>query len=152
MKFVATEEIAAPVEDVWAAVTDFDAFEARASQRVSLERRPPGPASLGTVWDGQAEVMGTSRDVEMRLSELKAPHVIAMTGKSDGLNLLANAQLEVLGPRRTRLTVTTAAEGNSLGARLVLQPLKLAKKTLLQRYRGYVANFARRIEKGSRRA
>ena len=152
MKFVATEEIAAPIEEVWAAVTDFDAFEARLSRRAEIERRPPGPAALGTVWHGRAPVLGTTRDVELRLSRLEAPHAIAMAGASDGIDLAADARLEELGPRRTRLTVTTEARGNSFGARLVLQPLKLAKSSLLQRYRGAVATFARRIETGRRQA
>ncbi|WP_299647430.1 SRPBCC family protein [uncultured Jannaschia sp.] len=152
MKFVATNEVSASIEEVWAAVTDFDAFEARLSQRAEVERRPPGPAALGTIWDAQAEVMGASRDVEMRLSELAAPHAMTLSGKSDGIDLTANARLEELGPRRTRLTVTTEAKASSLGAKLMLQSIKLAKKTLVQRYRNYVAGFVRRIERGSRSA
>ncbi|MCK0169159.1 SRPBCC family protein [Jannaschia sp. S6380] len=153
MKFVATEDIAAPIEFVWSRISDLETFERRARKRVgTIERRPPGPAGKGTTWSGTAEVMGKRRDVTVTLAEVAAPETMAMTAVTDGMDVDIGVVLSRQGPRLTRMTVTSEAKARSLAARLMLQSAKLARQTLAKRYKGRVANFAASVEDASRRA
>lgn len=147
MKFVATEDIAAPIETVWAQVADLEGFEARASRRVGgITRTPPGPAAEGTQWTGKAEVMGKARAVTVTAMTLLAPTQLLAEAKTDGMVVTIDVALSKMNPNLTRLTVTTDAKARSLAARLMLQSAKLARTTMAKRYKSRVAEFAVRIE------
>ena len=148
MKFVATEDIAAPAEAVWAQASDFEGFEARARTRMGdLVRTPPGPAGRGTTWRGEAEVMGKRRRVAITLGEVDAPRRLAASAEAEGVEVDFVVDLQVLGPDLTRMTVTTEARARSLAARLVLQSAKLAQGQMVRRYESRVADFADRVER-----
>lgn len=148
MKFVANEDIAAPVDTVWAQVSDLAAFEARARARVgAIHRTPPGPPGEGTAWSGRTTVMGKARDVTVTAARLSAPHLLCAEAKTDGMLVTIEVVLTELAPRRTRLTVTSEAKARSLSARLMLQSAKLARTSLAQRYKKRVADFAARVER-----
>ncbi|WP_371156904.1 SRPBCC family protein [Jannaschia sp. 2305UL9-9] len=148
MKFVATEEIAAPIDVVWARVSDFEAFERRAAGKAGqVSRSPEGPAKAGTKWTGSVEAAGKVRQASVTLLELDAPHRMDLEGGSDGMTVTLDVMLEALSPTKTRLTVTTEAKARSLAARLMLQSAKLARPQLAKRYKGRVAGFADKIEK-----
>lgn len=147
MKFVATEDIAAPQDRVWAEVTDFDRFEQMVAARArSITRQPPGPVTPSTTWTGKAKIRGRLREVEMKVARLDAPRVMAMTGGTEGMEVDVEAVLAPLDAQRTRLTVTTELRARTLAARLLLQTAKLARKTLAKRFKQGVANFAQRVE------
>ncbi|CUH38250.1 Polyketide cyclase / dehydrase and lipid transport [Jannaschia seosinensis] len=150
MKFVATEDIVAPAEKVWAQLSDFDRFEVRAKSSVSdLTRVPPGPAGEGTTWRGVAEVMGKRRSVVIKLDRVESPRLLSATADAEGMDVVLVAEIEPLGPTMTRLTVTTEARGRSFASRVMLQSIGLAHKQLAQRYKGRVADFAGRIERAA---
>lgn len=148
MKFVATEDIAAPIDTVWARVSDLEAFERRAAKRMGgIRRTPSGPAAQGSSWAGTTEIMGKSRKITVTAAELAAPtHLLAEAG-TDGMAVTIEVALKEMGPKLTRLTVTSEARARSLAARLMLQSAKLARSTMAKRYKGRVAEFAARIEK-----
>ncbi|MEM7488625.1 MAG: SRPBCC family protein [Pseudomonadota bacterium] len=147
MKFVAVEDIAAPIDHVWAQVADVDRFEARMARRVGrIDRRPPGPAGPGTTWSGATEVMGKVRDVVVAMDRMTPPQEIALSARTEGMVVEILVQLAAQSPRLTRLTVTTDAKARSLTARVMLQSAKLARKTLARRYKGRVAEFANTVE------
>ncbi|MEM7641179.1 MAG: SRPBCC family protein [Pseudomonadota bacterium] len=149
MKFVAVEDVAAPIEHVWARVSDTDMFERRIARRVGrVDRVPPGPAGAGTSWSGQAEIMGKKRQVKVVLDRLEPPGQMALAAGTDGMAITILVELEALAPARTRLTVTTEAKARTMTARLMLQSAKLARQTLAKRYKGRVATFAGTIEAG----
>ena len=148
MKFVANEDIAAPIETVWAQVSDLSAFEVRARDRVGPVRRtPPGPPGEGTEWTGRATIMGKARDISVTATRLSAPTHLAAAAGTEGMAVTLEVVLTELAPRRTRLTVTSEAKARSLAARLMLQSAKLARTSLVQRYKQRVANFAARVER-----
>ncbi|SFI94435.1 SRPBCC family protein [Jannaschia pohangensis] len=150
MKFVATEDIAAPIDVVWARVSDLEGFEARARDRVTgLVRTPPGPAAQGSKWTGRAEVMGKTREVTVTAEALDAPNRLMAAAATDGMDVTIDVVLESLAPARTRLTVTTEAKAKTLTARLMLQSAKLARQAMAKRYKARVANFAARVEKAA---
>ena len=149
MKFVATEDIRAPADRVWAAVSDIDRFEVMLAARAQrLERRPPGPAAPGTRWEGRAKVRGRARDVSAELVDLQAPERMAFEGGTEGMRVTVEAAVAARGPDLTRLTVTTEARAQTLAARLLLQSAKLARATLAKRYKQRVSDFAARLEAG----
>lgn len=148
MKFVATEDIAAPIDTVWARVADLEGFEARARKGADgINRSPPGPPAEGTRWTGQAEVMGKAREVTVTAERLEAPTHLLIEARTDGMVVTIQVDLAQMNPNLTRLTVTTEAKARSLAARLMLQSAKLARATMAKRYRGRVADFAARVEK-----
>ena len=153
MKFVATEDIAAPVEAAWARIADFDRFEDRIGRRVEgLTRSPPGPVEIGTTWRARADVNGKVRAVEVALVRLDAPHAMVLEGGTEGLRVRIEAVLEPLGERRSRLTVATEARARTLSARLLLQSAKLARATMAKRYKARIAALASELETAARRA
>lgn len=150
MKFVATEDIAVPIDTVWARVSDLEGFERRAAARVGgIARTPPGPAGQGTKWSGKAEIMGKTRKIDVVAATLDAPTQLVAEAGTDGMTVTIQVDLEEKGPRLTRLTVTTEAKARSLAARLMLQSAKLARTTMAKRYKTRVADFAARVEKSA---
>ncbi|SDZ19160.1 Polyketide cyclase / dehydrase and lipid transport [Jannaschia faecimaris] len=148
MKFVATEDVAAPIDAVWARVCDLEAFERRAAQRVGgIRRNPSGPPGQGTEWTGTAEIMGKTRAITVTAATLAAPTQLVAEAVTDGMNITIQVELVGLGPRLTRLTVTSEGKARSLTARLMLQSAKLARKTMAKRYKARIADFASRVEK-----
>jgi carbon monoxide dehydrogenase subunit G len=147
MQFTATEEVAAPVDDVWREVTDFDRFEKMIARRGGQVRRQgSGPVGPGTSWTGALEAMGKVRSVEITLERMTVPSRIAALARAEGVDVAISVSLEPLAPERTRMTVVTDAQPRSMGARIVLKPMALAQGRLQERYAGGVAAFARRIE------
>lgn len=150
MKFVAVEDIAAPIDLVWSRVADLEEFEARARDRIgAIKRTPPGPPAQGTVWSGKADVMGKKRDVTVTAATVDPTGRLGAEAATDGMLVSIDVDLVELGPRLTRLTVTTEARARSLAARLMLQSAKLARKSLAKRYKARVSDFAGRIEKAA---
>lgn len=153
MKFVATEDIAAPASAVIAAVTDFDRWEAMSARRAdALARRPAGPVREGTVWDGRARLRGRMRGVSMRVDRLAmaeggGPSVLRLSGGTEGMRVETEAVVEPLGSELTRLVVTSELKAKSLGARLLMQSLKLARGQMAKRYKQGVADFASGMER-----
>ena len=155
MRFVATEDIAAPADRVLAAVTDFDRWEGMIGRRAQgLSRTPDGPVVQGTRWSGRAKLRGRMRDVVMAVDRLDlpegaAPKTVAMAGGTDGMRVAVDAVVEPLGPDLTRLTVASEMNAKLLGTRLLIQSLKLARGTMAKRYKKAVAEFAGHVESGS---
>lgn len=147
MKFVAVEDVAAPIDHVWRRVSDLEMYERRITKRVdNVERVPPGPAGLGTKWSGIVEIMGKRRKVTVVLDRLDGPTDLLVTTGTEGMTVTLTVGLEALSPTRTRMTVTTDAKARTMTARLMLQSAKLARQTMAKRYKGRVADFAGMIE------
>ncbi|KIT17730.1 SRPBCC family protein [Jannaschia aquimarina] len=152
MKFVATEDIRAPREEVWPHVADIDRWEGMiAAKTKRLDRRPPGPAAVGTTWDARASIRDKDRDVTARLVRMDEPGRLTFETRTDGMEVTFDVMLEEKGPHMTRLSVVTEAKAKSLTARLLLQSAKLARGQMAKRYKARVAAFAARLE-GDRKA
>ena len=155
MKFVASEDIAAPADAVLAAVTDFDRWERMVGRRAKdLARRPPGPVRPGTRWEARAKLRGKMRDVAVEMADLKlggadATSTVCVDGGTDGMQVTVEAVVEPLGAGLTRLTVTSELKAKSLGTRILMQSLKLARGQMAKRYRQGVATFASHVERGT---
>ena len=156
MKFSTREDIEAPIEAVFAAVSNFEAFERSAMRRgVRVQR---GQRMVGTdprqTWDIAFPFRGKERSLAAELAEFTAPARLKLQSVSGGLNGDLLIDLVALSRSRTRLGVQIDLRPRTLSARLMLQSLKLAKPKLTRRFRLRVANFAAEVEddyKGIRR-
>lgn len=151
MKLTAREDIETPIADAWAVVSDFAIFETAAMRRGAQVQRHDQDGRPG--WRARFTFRGRERKVAVTVQRFDAPSdmVMAVTGKSVEGDI--GIELVELGPRRTRITVTTEMRPRTLAARLFLQSLKLARGRITRRYQQGIAQFANMIEtrgKGAR--
>lgn len=147
MKFTTREDIEAPIDRVWAAVTDFESFERQALRRGAEVQRLDGQAELatGAAWTIRFPFRGRDRSLDAELITLDQPQMLIIASKSGGLNGGIKAELVELSKNRTRLALEIEMKPQSIGARVLLQTLRLRKAALTQNFKSRVAQFARRL-------
>ncbi|MHC0052384.1 SRPBCC family protein [Actibacterium sp. D379-3] len=148
MKFSTREDIAAPMSQVFAAVSDFDVFERAILRRgVELSRTDmlPGPGP-GMTWKSRFTYRGRPRELTAELTHYQTPELLVMKSHSAGLDGALTVELLQLSPRQTRMAVALDLKPNTITARLFLQSLRLAKSSLTRRYKKSVHIFARDLE------
>ena len=144
MNFTTREDIDAPKDVVYAAITDFDRFERRL-MRLGIdvlrdEAHPP--PETGARWKAVLEWRGRSHDVEAELVSIEPDDGYALEAHSSGLICLAVVDLVPLSRTRTRLMVSVEVRATSFGSRLLLASLRLTSGPLQGRFRRRVAEFA----------
>ncbi|WP_420862329.1 SRPBCC family protein [Algirhabdus cladophorae] len=153
MKFSTREDIEAPIEFVYKAITDFDAFERAAMRRGADVERTAGQTAkgVGTSWIVAFEFRGKPRELKGALVEADAPNRLRFEGTLSGLDVALDVDLVALSKKRTRLHVATELKPRSLSARLLIQSLRLAKTSLTKRFKSRIAEFAEDLEDRHRR-
>lgn len=152
MKFSTREDIEAPVDYVFAQVSDFAAFERRAMrQGADVARREDGPIAQGAIWDISFQFRGRDRRVLAELTQIDVPTLLSIDSASDGLNAVTEVELIALSQTRTRVLVSFDLRAKTLTARLLLQSLKLAKTKMTKRFNARVLDYAEDIEDRYRR-
>jgi len=152
MKFSTREDIEAPIDHVFAAVTDFSAFERQALRRGAEVRRvDQGPVQLGSAWDVAFQFRGKDREMRATISTFDPPNALVVDTGAAGIDGVTNVELMPLSPHRTRIAVSIDLSAKTLSARLLLQSLKLAKNTLTKRFKSRIAEQAEAIEDRYRR-
>jgi hypothetical protein len=148
MKLTTRQDIEAPAAFVFAAMMDFDAWERSALRRGADVVRTDRLQGVmpGRSWLIKFSYRGKSRQLDLRLTELEQPSVMVFAGKGASLEGLGRIDLLELAPRRTRLSVTVDLRPRSIGARLVLQSLRLAKARLNRRFSDRVGQVFAEIE------
>lgn len=148
MKFSTREDIEAPIGKVWAVVTDYDSFELAAMRRgVEVSRQQGGALPA---WAAAFTFKGKRRQIALRLERAEEPGLLAFAGEGRMVEGNLLVELVELGPRRTRMTVTTEVRPLTLAARLFLQSVKLARGRAVKRYQQGVAKLATMIEARTR--
>lgn len=148
MKFSAKEDIEVPVAGVWAVITDYDGFERAALRRgAEVQRKDVGGQPA---WSTAFAFRGKRRSLTIRQDRAEPPGLLAFSGASRQVEGTMVIELLELGPRRTRMTVTTEVRPLSLAARLFLQSLKLARGRIVRKYQVRVAQLATMIEARTR--
>lgn len=148
MHFAAKTDIEAPVDFVYAVLTDFEGWERAAMRRgADVHRtdklREPGP---GMAWTIGFRFRGKERVLAVNLISLDAKAKV--TFKAEGTLIEADQVVDVLSlaPKRTRLTLHMDIRPKTLGARLLLQSLKLAKTKVQIRLNKRMVQLATDIE------
>lgn len=153
MKFSTREDIEAPIEYVYARVTDFATFERQAMRRggeVSRLDTATVP-QVGSSWDVSFLFRGKYRKMMAELVRLDEPNAMQIDTKASGIDGETKAELVALSRGRTRLTLSMELRPKSLSARLLLQSLKLAKSNLSRKFKMRIAEFAESVEDGYRK-
>ncbi len=148
MQFSSKEDIDAPIEAVFAAISDFEMFERSVIRRgIEVERVDDTAAvAPGLAWNAAFDLRGKRRKLHLTLSRYESPEGVEFESESAGLTGLMSVDLVALSPRRTRMAITLNLAPKTLSARLFLQSLKLAKGNLTKRFKLKVADFAKSVE------
>ena len=154
MKFSTNEDIEAPVEAVFEMFSDFEAFERSAMRRGAEVQRvdhlvEPG---VGMTWRAAFQMRGKPRQIEVEMVTFDRPNEIALASVSPGMVGSTRFELIALARQRTRVRVELEVKPLNISSRLLIQSLKLAKKSLTQRFKRHVSEYARGMEDRYRRS
>lgn len=147
MKFTTKEDIDCPIAHVFAQAADFAGFERQAMRRGAEVRKRDQLAQpgLGSAWDIAFKFRNRDRNLKAEVTSWDPPNGYSVTSATSGIDGAVVIELVALSVARTRLTVSIDLEPRTLGARLLVQSLKLARGTLQRRFELRVADYASEI-------
>lgn len=148
MQFKGSEDIEAPVESVFADITDFARFERSAMRRGAEVQRTdklmePG---VGMSWRARFKLRGRMRELDLQLTECDPPNGISVVVQATTMEAVFRVDLVSLSRVRTRLSVELTVVPRKLAGRLMIQSMKLAKRNLTKRFRLRLADYAMDVE------
>ncbi|MFN3844390.1 MAG: SRPBCC family protein [Paracoccaceae bacterium] len=122
-------DIEAPIDYVFASLSDFEGWERAAMRRgADVSRIDKLRAQgIGMAWRVRFRFRGKDRDLEIKLTGMDRDAQLAFVGKGRMLVGDLSMDLVALAPRRTRLVMHVDVRPLTIGARLFLQSMKLAK-------------------------
>ena len=152
MKLTTRQDIEAPLDFVYARLTDFDQFERMAMRRgAEVERtdrlRTPG---VGMAWRIRFAFRGRARTMLIRFADAEPGSHLGWAFDSPSLEGTVRVDLVALSPRRTRMTLVSDIRPKTLAARLVLQSMRLAKGRVQRKFDVAAGKLANMIEEQSR--
>lgn len=148
MRLNAKEDIEAPIDFVYAALSDFEGWERMAMRRgTEVERtdtyRTERP---GMGWNVKFPYRGKSRVVDIKLLEIEANQNLTFMGTSAPAEGRVTIDLAEMGPRRTRVIIIAEIKPRTIAARVFIQSLRLAKAQIRRKFEIRVAQVAAEIE------
>ena len=154
MKFSAKEDIEAPIEQVFALVSDFAALERAALRRGAKVQRTDSlhKPGVGMSWTAAFMARGRQRKLDIVMTTYEPPHAMRFDSVAQGLHSNMTVELVALSRGRTRLSVDLELKPKSISARLFVQSLKLARNTLNKKFHLRMADYASDLEDRARRA
>ena len=150
MKFSTREDIEAPIEHVFARVTDFQNFERQALRRGADVQRIDSSLvpTEGSAWQFAFKFRGKNRKMKATVTKMDAPNSLKFETIASGIHGMSTIELVALSLNRTRISIEIDLTPQGLSARLLLQSLKLAKTNLSRKFKLRVAEFAEDVEEG----
>lgn len=148
MEFSTQYDVEAPIEFVWTQASNFTMLERQALRRGAEVKRKDSLATpgVGAEWDIRFQFRSKDREVNAKITSFDVPNRYTVMSTSGSIDGVCVVDLVALSPKRTRLTVTFDLTAKSLGSRLMLQSLKMAKSGLNTRFEDRVAGMARDIQ------
>lgn len=148
MKFSSTEDIEAPIDEVFRAYSDFDGFERLALRRGAEIGRTDKmrTTGVGQAWKGAFQFRGRRRIITAELTEYSPPDGYTIEAHSPNLLGLACVEMVPLSRNRTRVQFSVELKPKSLSGRLMVQSLKLGKSRLTRGFKAKAADFAKEQE------
>jgi carbon monoxide dehydrogenase subunit G len=148
MEFSTQYDVEAPIEFVWTQASNFTMLERQALRRGAEVKRKDSLATPGVraEWDIRFQFRSKYREVNAKITSFDVPNRYTVMSTSGSIDGVCVVDLVALSPKRTRLTVTFDLTAKSLGSRLMLQSLKMAKSGLNTRFEDRVASMARDIQ------
>jgi hypothetical protein len=144
MKFSTKEDIECPIEHVFSKAADFSGFERQALRRGANVRKTDSNEryGLGSGWDIIFKFRGKDRHLTAKVTEWEPPNGYQIASTTSGIEGTVVVELVPLSRGRTRLSMSIELKPATLGARIMIQSLKLARGTLQRRFEMRVADFA----------
>ena len=154
MKLDTIRDIEAPIDFVFGQMSDFRAIERAAMRRGAEVQRTDdltrtGP---GMTWDASFEFRGRTREIRLELKEYAPPEGMIFATRSPSLSGRFAVELVALSRRSTRVKVDMKMQPETLSGKLLVQSMKLARKTLTSRMENRMAAYATEIEQRFRRS
>ena len=146
MKFSNREDIEAPIERVFAEITNYDRFELLVQERGAKIIRRTGSSGRPIGWDAEIKLRGKPRQIDIDIQKIEAPQTVHIVASGKSLNALLSFELISLSKKYTRILTALELKPASLNGRLFLQTLRLSKPRLTQGFKKQLGNFAREIE------
>lgn len=103
---------------------------------------------LGTTWEAEYDFRGRTLAIRTEVTQFTPGCKIASLSHARGLEAMADFSVEPVTASKSRLIVGIDIRPTSIAGRVLLQPVKLAKTTISERFATRVAAFARKIEAG----
>ncbi len=150
MKLTVRQDIAAPAEAVYAAVTDFELFLGRLNGhgvRI-LPLDGPEPPEPGAKWQAALGWRGSHYDIDIELVSVEPGTGYALEAHSSGIIGLGVVDLVALSEVRTRLMVSLDFRATSISARFLLSTAVLTRGVFERRLQDAVARYGKEIEEG----
>lgn len=138
------EDLDAPIEPVFARLTDTTAHE-RAILRHGgrIERVQKNGAFVpGASWRIFFPYRGKERKAKVELTEIERNSSIDATTKAGGMLIYSTLELIPIARGRTRMSLKVKLKPTTLSARLVVQSMKLTRGSIERRMRGRFYDFA----------
>lgn len=148
MKLTSKKDIESPIDKVWAAMSDFEAWERAVMRRgaeVSRTDTLPRPA-VGMSWLARFIYRGKERKIDIKLSEMSPSSLLGFDAVSAAVEAATRIELIEMSAKRTRLHVSIEVKPRSLGARLFLQSLRLARSKVDRKFDKRIDKLAAEIE------
>ncbi|WP_281968513.1 SRPBCC family protein [Roseovarius nanhaiticus] len=148
MIFTTREDIEAPIDFVFAQLSDFAAIERSILRRgAEIQRKlDHTPPAAGMIWDTSFQMKGKRRQLEVTLVTFEPPAMMRFEGIGKSLTGDLVVELVALSRGRTRVALTCELKAKNLSARLMLQSLKLARGNVTKRFEMRVASYAKELE------
>lgn len=148
MKFATQQDVKAPIDAVFKMVSSFEDYEDAARRHGADVKRTDDLASvgIGMKWNVRFVFKSQNRDLDVEITQFDPPKNIVLELDSQGLFGHARVDLETVSGKNTRITVNCEVQASTLKTRVLLQPLKLTKSTLDQRFEERVAKFIYSLE------
>ena len=148
MKFHIKQDIEAPIEFVFAQMTDFKAFERAAMRRgAEVQRSRDGSdGAIGTAWDATFQMRGKEREVKIEVTEYDSPNRIVVSSRAPSMGGDLVVELLALSRNSTRVDTNLQLAPKNLTAKLLVQSLKLARKNVTKRLNARLAAYAVEVE------
>lgn len=144
MKFVTKEDIDCPIAHVFAQAADFAGFERQALRRGANVRRTDQKPQfgLGSGWDVIFKFRGKDRQMHAVVTGWDPPNGYTVQSTSAGIQGTVLVELVALSRSRTRLSLSIELVPNTIGARIMVQSLRLARGTMQRRLDLRMADYA----------
>jgi hypothetical protein len=148
MKLTAKTDLEAPVAFLHASLCDSALWEREAIRRGVEIERPADMAltGVGAGWRVRVPFRGRLREVFLRIDSIVPGESIDYAFEGQAANGSAEAEASALSARRSRLRVTVEIKPRTLAARLFINTLRLARKTVEARFEKRLRQLAARIE------
>lgn len=148
MQLTAKEDVEAPLDRVFAELSDFDGIERQALRRgIDVQRTSEGTVrGDGRTWRMNFDFRGKMRDATIALSKFVASEQMVFDTVTGGLEIQLTVDVVALSRTRTRVSIQAVLAPQSLSARLLVQSLKIARGGVEKRFRRRMALMAKELE------